>query len=151
MPPTPTPSTPPSTGSSSSTVGGVIDPLFTGAVSADRTIAMSFVQYYGAGPRPARGAYADLEETVAEARDAGIQVELGGELVRYAERPETGAAEIIGIAAAVVILLMAFGSVIAGGMPIGLALSSAWPPASPASRSWPPSWTSPRSRRSWPR
>ena len=61
-------------------------------------------------------------QAVEDARADGVQVELGGELVRYSERPETGAAEMIGIGAAVVILLMAFGSVIAGGMPIGLAL-----------------------------
>ncbi len=103
-------------------VGGVVDPLVAGSVSADRTIGMSFVQYDTAASDLPPGAYEDLVQVVEDARADGVQVELGGEFVRYAERPETGTAEMIGIAAAVVILLMAFGSVIAGGMPIGLAL-----------------------------
>ena len=103
-------------------VGTAADPLTTGAVSGDRTIAMAFVQYDVQAHDLPAGAYEALGHTIDAARADGVQVELGGELVRYSERPETGAAEMIGIVAAVVILLMAFGSVIAGGMPIGLAV-----------------------------
>jgi RND superfamily putative drug exporter len=103
-------------------VATAADPKVTGAISGDRTIALAFVQYDVKAPELPAGAYEALVQTTEVGHAAGIQVELGGELVRYAERPETGAAELIGIAAAVVILLMAFGSVIAGGMPIGLAL-----------------------------
>jgi putative drug exporter of the RND superfamily len=98
------------------------DPNDTGAISPDRTIAMAYVQYDVQANELPDGAYEALEEAARSTVDQGLQVELGGELVRFVERPETGAAEMIGIGAAVVILLMAFGSVIAGGMPIGLAL-----------------------------
>ncbi len=103
-------------------VGIAADPSLTGAVSPDRTIAMAWVQYEVQGHDLPSGAYHQLLEVLEDARDAGVQAEVGGELARFSERPETGAAEMIGIAAAVVILLLAFGSVIAGGMPIGLAL-----------------------------
>ena len=49
-----------------------------------------------------------------------IQFELGGEL--FAGRPNIGATEIIGVAAAIIILLLAFGSVLAMGLPIVTAL-----------------------------
>ena len=98
------------------------NPLDIGAVSADRTIAMAYVQYEVQGIDLPAGAYEDLQDVLEDARADGVQIELGGELVRYVERPETGPAEMIGIGAAVVILLLAFGSVIAGGMPIGLAI-----------------------------
>ncbi len=52
---------------------------------------------------------------------AGLQVELGGDLPQSAEQTETGAAEMLGVIGAVVILLVAFGSVIAMGLPIGIA------------------------------
>jgi RND superfamily putative drug exporter len=98
------------------------DPATTGAYSGDRTTALSFLQYDVQVEHLPPGSYDTLKATAEAAHADGLQVELGGELVRFSERPETGPAELIGIAAAVIILLMAFGSVIAGGMPIGLAL-----------------------------
>jgi len=64
-----------------------------------------------------------LKEAVTEARqDSILQVEAGGDLFFTFEEPETGTGELIGLVAAVVILLLAFGSVIAMGLPIGMAL-----------------------------
>ena len=103
-------------------VAGAAGPADTGAYSADRTIGMAYVQYDAQAQNLPKDTYQSLEQATAKGQAGGIQVEIGGELARYHERPETGGAELIGIAAAVVILLMAFGSVIAGGMPIGLAL-----------------------------
>ncbi len=51
-----------------------------------------------------------------------LQVELGGELFFAFEQPETGVGEMIGIIVAVIILLVAFGSLIAMGLPIGMAI-----------------------------
>jgi RND superfamily putative drug exporter len=103
-------------------VASVVDPMAVGTISADRTIGLSFVQYDAKATDLPKGSYERLQTVVEDARAEGLQVELGGEYVRYSERPETGSAEMIGIFAAIVILLLAFGSVIAGGMPIGLAL-----------------------------
>lgn len=65
----------------------------------------------------------DLKEALEEARvGSPLQIEAGGELFFSFEEAETGTGELIGLAAAVVILLLAFGSVIAMGLPIGMAL-----------------------------
>ncbi len=49
----------------------------------------------------------------------GLQVEYGGDLFSTFELPES---ELLGIIAAVIILILAFGSVLAMGLPIGIAL-----------------------------
>ena len=49
----------------------------------------------------------------------GVQIEYGGDLFSEFELPES---EIYGILAAVIILIIAFGSVLAMGLPIGIAL-----------------------------
>jgi putative drug exporter of the RND superfamily len=59
----------------------------------------------------------------AQARAASpLQIELGGDLFSAFEDSGVGVGEVIGIVAAIVILLVAFGSVIAMGLPIGIAL-----------------------------
>ncbi|MET1058176.1 MAG: MMPL family transporter [Nocardioides sp.] len=63
-----------------------------------------------------------LEDAVADTRDAGLQVEFGGDLPGTAAAPMDGYGEIIGIVAALLILLLAFGSVVGAGLPIGVAL-----------------------------
>jgi putative drug exporter of the RND superfamily len=50
----------------------------------------------------------------------GLQVELGGEVFAGFEEPT---AELVGLAFAIVILIVAFGSVLAMGLPIGIALA----------------------------
>ena len=47
---------------------------------------------------------------------------MGGDLFFAFEEPEMGPGELIGLVAAVVILLVAFGSLIAMGLPIGMAV-----------------------------
>lgn len=90
--------------------------------SADDSIALATVRFdLPARDLPSR-TYQDLKAATAEARDAGVQVEFGGELPQHVERPSVGGSEAIGLLAAMVILLFAFGSVIAMGLPIGTAL-----------------------------
>ncbi len=61
-----------------------------------------------------------VKEATTALREAnGIQVEYGGQLFRVFELPES---EVLGLLAAVIILVLAFGSVIAMGLPIGVAL-----------------------------
>ncbi|MDX2378664.1 MAG: MMPL family transporter [Acidimicrobiia bacterium] len=90
------------------------------------------------GPEAGKIAYAQVEFTdgTAEARSAevgaeiaelvddvevvGLRVEVGGQSLAEFEPPE---AELIGIAFAIVILILAFGSVLAMGLPIGVALA----------------------------
>ena len=68
---------------------------------------------------------ADVEkllDTATAASADGFQVEIGGAVISRAEALAPGPAEAIGLLAAMVILLVAFGSVIAMGLPIITAL-----------------------------
>ena len=94
----------------------------SGVVSPDGTVALVRVQY----PDREDLSAADLErlETVLEdLRDTtSLRVEAGGDLHFAFEQPPAGLSEALGLLAAVVILLVAFGSVVAMGLPIGTAL-----------------------------
>ena len=92
------------------------------ARSPDGRVALLTVQY----PVLAEMRVDDLDRlktVLADAdRASGLQAEAGGELFFNFEEPTGNSAELIGIGAAVVILLLAFGSLIAMGLPIGIAL-----------------------------
>ncbi len=65
----------------------------------------------------------NLKALTAEARDGStLQIETSGDLFFAFEESATGVGEMLGLLAAVVILMLAFGSVIAMGLPIGIAL-----------------------------
>jgi len=93
-----------------------------GALSPDGSIALVRLQY----PVREELSVDDLEnakELLDDVRaDSALTVEGGGDLFFAFEQPETGVGEMIGLIAAVIILLVAFGSVIAMGLPIGMAL-----------------------------
>ncbi|WP_460529686.1 MMPL family transporter [Flindersiella endophytica] len=61
-------------------------------------------------------------DTAQAAEGGGLRVELGGDPVRGAEEASGGAAEGIGLLAALVILVLLFGSVLAAGIPIVIAI-----------------------------
>ena len=92
------------------------------AISPDGAIVMMTVQY----PVLDQLEAVDLDQlkaVVATSRsDLGLQIEAGGDLFFAYEEAGGGVAEMIGIIAAIVILLVAFGSVIAMGLPIGMAV-----------------------------
>ncbi|MGH9211221.1 MAG: MMPL family transporter [Acidimicrobiales bacterium] len=91
--------------------------------SPDGRIAYADVQYDQPSDGIRAQAFERLEATAVEANGTGvIQMELGGELPSEAVQPELGGEELIGLAVAVVVLLVAFGSVVAMGLPIGIAL-----------------------------
>jgi RND superfamily putative drug exporter len=61
-------------------------------------------------------------EVLDPARADGLQAEIGGDLPRFLKIAETGAAEGIGIVVAVFVLVIAFGSFLAMGLPLGVAI-----------------------------
>ncbi|CAB4910214.1 MAG: MMPL family transporter [Actinobacteria bacterium] len=67
-------------------------------------------------------AFGRLEATAATATAAGVRTELGGELPTEGTDVPPSSQELFGLIAAVIVLLVAFGSVIAMGLPIGIAL-----------------------------
>lgn len=69
--------------------------------------------------------YSDVRDMIATAKRAegdGLRVELGGEAVRAAEEPESSGAEYFGIFAALIILVILFGSLLAATLPIVIAI-----------------------------
>ncbi|PPK98074.1 RND superfamily putative drug exporter [Kineococcus xinjiangensis] len=112
-------------------VAGVEDPFATpGAISADGRTLLATVRLDVDVPddMPVADSLHIVELTRA-AEAPGMQVAVGGEPVYNAERGEIGS-EGIGLIAALVILLLMFGSVVAAGLPLvvavaGLAVSSA--------------------------
>ncbi|HEY7044122.1 MAG TPA: MMPL family transporter, partial [Nocardioidaceae bacterium] len=97
---------------------GVSEP----AISPDGRLAVMRVQYSVLEDLSPN----DLENLKAFAAEAEaaypLQLELGGDLFFAFEEPPTGLGELIGVLAAVLILLVAFGSFIAMGLPIGIAV-----------------------------
>jgi RND superfamily putative drug exporter len=87
-------------------------------VSPDGRVAYATVRY-SADPPPAESGEAALE-AVEIAQDAGLQAELSREIVRQVDEVE--GSEAIGLLVAVIVLLVAFGSVIAAGIPVGSAI-----------------------------
>jgi len=91
-------------------------------ISQQGTIAYATVLFDDAAENiPISDAQQVIEKAQATAQP-GFQVELGGPVISRAEAPAPGPAEAIGLFAAVIILLVAFGSVIAMGLPIITAL-----------------------------
>jgi putative drug exporter of the RND superfamily len=101
-------------------VVNVTDPFTIGAVAGDGTIGFSTVSYATTAGELSDDAKAALEAAPEVARDAGLTVEIGGDAL--AHTPHAGAAEAVGLVAAMIILLFTFGSVVAAGLPIVTAL-----------------------------
>jgi RND superfamily putative drug exporter len=107
-------------------VDGVVSPFAeeqgAAGISRDGTIAFASVQFHGqAGEVPREEV--DRLRDLAEATDgSGLQIELGGPVVEQSEFEPPGGAESVGLLAAIIILLLTFGSVLAMGLPIMTAL-----------------------------
>jgi RND superfamily putative drug exporter len=92
-------------------------------MSADGDTALLTVSYGVPVTDPdLMGNLEPLERAIRPTQDAGVQVELGGDLPDTAAAPMTGRGELIGVLAALLILVLAFGSVVGAGLPIGTAL-----------------------------
>lgn len=103
-------------------VAAVADPFTAGTVSPDGRIGYAEIVFdvppLDVGPEP----LAAIADTLAPARDAGLTAELGGDTAFINAETETSGAELAGIVAALVVLLVAFGTVVAALVPITLAL-----------------------------
>ncbi|MER5989541.1 MULTISPECIES: MMPL family transporter [Streptomyces] len=102
--------------SGGSEVARVTDPYEGGGVSQDGTIAYTSVSYKVSGLELEESSRDALEGAAEDARDAGLTVEIGGDALQAV--PHTGAAEVIGIGVAAVVLVITFGSLLAAGMPL---------------------------------
>jgi RND superfamily putative drug exporter len=103
------------------------DPLAAATTSADGRTAYSTV-HFSVNPQTLGRSYVtSVDRAVAPARAAGVMVSYGGQLGLAAQPAAKDArSEAIGIAAALVVLLVGFGSVYAAGLPVISALAGAF-------------------------
>lgn len=104
-------------------ISQVIDPLTnTAAVSSDKTIAYTQLQMKNGTGSISESTVESIQKVVESTRDSGLQVEMGGDIVRRTPTEIVGAGEIGGVILALVVLTITLGSLIAAGMPIITAL-----------------------------
>ncbi|MFJ9680067.1 MMPL family transporter [Streptomyces sp. NPDC101194] len=101
-----------------SQVKGALNPFdMAGAVSKDGTTAYSTVSYDVRNTDLTDATTKALEDAAENGRDAGLTVELGGSAL-VPEGELGGTTELVGVAAAAVVLLITFGSLAAAGLPL---------------------------------
>lgn len=101
-------------------VVAVSNPFQARTISPDGKIALATVSYDASAGEVAQRTVDGLSPAVGVARDAGLQVEFSGAV--YPRGSGVESAEAIGIAVALVVLVLTFGSFVAGGLPIVTAL-----------------------------
>ncbi|MED5541910.1 MAG: MMPL family transporter [Actinomycetota bacterium] len=101
----------------------VVPPIPGQTISPSGTIGL-FRVAYSPDLMPSLSMLEDLEETGRNVvgTSGALRIEFGGDLYNAVDEPETGVGEILGLVSAVFVLLLAFGSIVAMGLPIGLAL-----------------------------
>ncbi|MCQ9183878.1 MMPL family transporter [Streptomyces sp. IBSBF 2953] len=105
-------------------VGGVTSPYAGAAtqVSRDGRIAYAQITF----TEQANGVPKELVQNVVDTAQGverdGLEVELGGQAIQRVQEPPTGLAEMVGLAAAAVVLFLAFGSLFAMLLPLAVAI-----------------------------
>ncbi|NEB00338.1 MMPL family transporter [Streptomyces sp. SID13726] len=100
-----------------SQVASAVDPFQAKAVSKDGTTAYATVTYKVGASDLTDASKAQLEKAIEDARHAGLTVDAGGTAMDDGGGAG-GAAEVIGVAIAAVVLLITFGSLAAAGLPL---------------------------------
>jgi RND superfamily putative drug exporter len=106
-------------------VASVTDPYTAeGArnISADGKIAFAEVQFTVQAADVTKAEVDRLEELGRAAAGPGVDIEFGGQVIAESQFEPPGGAELVGIIAAILILLITFGSLLAMGLPVMTAL-----------------------------
>src|ERR1039458_917246 len=106
-------------------VSGVRSPLAPGGgeqLSADGRIGFVVVRFDAAAADLPAAAVERVIDTARAFARAGLQVAVGGAPIENVVQAAPGSAEGIGLAAAILVMLLVFGSVVAMGLPIVTAL-----------------------------
>ncbi len=107
-------------------VTGVISPYAASqagkAISADERIAFATVVFDEKANELPKSAGQNVVDAAEAARTPRIQIELGGQAIEQTEQEGFGLTTAVGLMAAIVVLLITFGSLIAMGLPIVTAL-----------------------------
>ena len=94
----------------------------SGLVSADGRVAVLRVQYPDQAELTAGDLHALVDLGDRLRADLPVRLEMGGDLFTAFAEPGAGPAELVGLLLAAAILLLAFGSVTAAAMPVGMAV-----------------------------
>ena len=108
-------------------VDSVNDPYAAdgGTISQQGTVGFATVQFDQRGTELPDDVLDELKALVANANTDRLQVEAGGRAIQFSEiEGPGGRAERIGLAVAIIVLLVSFGSVVAMGLPLITALFS---------------------------
>ncbi len=89
-----------------------------GQISADGHIAFATVQFSVPGANISNSEALALMNDARAASGHGVTFSLGGDVVNLAETPYGGPTEGVGVLAAAIVLLIAFGSFLAMGLPV---------------------------------
>ena len=103
-------------------VAGPYGPGGTQKISRDGRIAFATVTFDRQAPALSKPAVQRVISTAEQARAPSLDVELGGAAIEQAQTVSFGVASAVGLAAAIVVLLIAFGSFLAMGLPVVTAL-----------------------------
>ncbi|MCI3904683.1 MMPL family transporter [Streptomyces spectabilis] len=108
-------------------IGEVASPYAPGPeaaarVSRDGHIAYARITFTEQANDVSKSLVQDVVDTARGAERAGLRVELGGQAIARVQEPPAGTAEAVGVAAAAVVLFLAFGSLFAMLLPILTAL-----------------------------
>src|SRR5438445_306902 len=103
---------------------GVVSPYDAGAkaISKAGTIGFATVEFDQRANELPKAAIDRVINAAEGVRSPALQVELGGQAIKQAQQTSLGFATGVGLAAAVVVLLLSFGSLLAMGLPIVTAL-----------------------------
>src|SRR4051794_31787812 len=100
-------------------VAAVRDPYAgKGAISRDGTIGFATVAFDKQADDLKKADVQRVIDTSKGAANAGLQVNLGGQAIKVAEQPEQSATEAIGVAVAIIVLIVVLGSLAAMSMPL---------------------------------
>ncbi|MDX6671339.1 MAG: putative drug exporter of the superfamily [Solirubrobacteraceae bacterium] len=106
-------------------VAGVADPFATpGSVSRDGTIGFATLAFDQQANKLDKAQVQRVIDTARSGANAGLQVNLGGQAIKLAERPAQSATEAIGVLVAIVVLLVVLGSFAAMSMPLIVTFAS---------------------------
>ena len=105
-------------------VTAVTSPFADGGqtISSDGRIAFATVTFDKQAPSLSKPTVQRVISAAEQARSPDLQVELGGAAIEQAQTVSFGAASAVGLAAAIVVLLIAFGSFLGMGLPVVTAL-----------------------------
>ncbi|MCK1820402.1 MMPL family transporter [Streptomyces sp. XM83C] len=91
-------------------------------ISRDGRIAYAQITFTQRADEIPKALIEDVVDMAQGARLDGLQVELGGQAIQRVQEPPQGLAEMVGLAAAAIVLFLAFGSLFAMLLPIAVAV-----------------------------